>query len=270
MRSRWAVRLVALAVLLVWLGVSGVGGPLVGRLSEVQKNDNASFLPAKAESTEVMNEVAKFSDTESLPFIIVMEGNGKVSTDQQAAVQRFVAALPGLTLDLPGEPTLADYLTEPPKVAIPSQDGSALLLVVPMDAVTSAETIGDTAPLFAAADALRAAAKTDLAPSGLTPYLTGPGGVTADFVTAFAGIDGILLVVALCVVFLILLVVYRSPILPIAVLLTAVFGLAAAALVVFPLAKNDVIGLSGQSQGILSILVVGAATDFALLLVSRY
>jgi RND superfamily putative drug exporter len=270
MRSRWAVRLVALTVLLVWLGVSGVGGPLVGRLSEVQKNDNASFLPAKAESTEVMNEVAKFSDTESLPFIIVMEGGGKVSPEQPAAAPRFVTALPGLALDLPGKPPLSDYLTETPKAAIPSQDGSALLLVVPMDAVTSAETIGDTAPLFAAADALRAAAKTELAPSGLTPYLTGPGGVTADFVTAFAGIDGILLVVALCVVFLILLVVYRSPILPIAVLLTAVFGLAAAALVVFPLAKNDVIGLSGQSQGILSILVVGAATDYALLLVSRY
>jgi RND superfamily putative drug exporter len=270
MRSRWAVRLVALTVLLVWLGVSGVGGPLVGRLSEVQKNDNASFLPAKAESTEVMNEVAKFSDTESLPFIIVMEGGGKVSPEQQASVQRFVTALPGLALDLPGKPPLSDYLTETPKAAIPSQDGSALLLVVPMNAVTSAKAVGDTVPLFAAADALRAAVKTQVTPSGLTPYLTGPGGVTADFVTAFAGIDGILLVVALCVVFLILLVVYRSPILPIAVLLTAVFGLAAAALVVFPLAKNDVIGLSGQSQGILSILVVGAATDYALLLVSRY
>ena len=270
MRSRWAVRLVALAALLVWLAVSGIGGPLVGRLSEVQKNDNASFLPAKAESTEVMNEVAKFSDTESLPFIIVMEGHDKVSPEQQAVAQKFVATLPALPLDLPGEPTLSDYLTETPKVAVPSQDGAALLLIVPMNAVTSTETIGDTSALFAAADALRGAAKSDLAPSGLTSYVTGPGGVTADFVTAFAGIDGILLGVALGVVFLILLIVYRSPILPIAVLLTAVFGLAAAALAVFPLAKNDVIGLSGQSQGILSILVVGAATDYALLLVSRY
>jgi RND superfamily putative drug exporter len=261
---------VALVALLVWLGVSGVGGPLVGRLSEVQKNDNASFLPAGAESTEVMNEVAKFSDAESLPFIIVMEGKGEVTPQQRAAAQTFVAALPGTTLDLPGSPKLSAYLTETPKVAIPSQDGSALLLVVPMNAVTSAETVGDTSPLFAAADALRASAKAELVPSGLTAYVTGPGGVTADFVTAFAGIDGILLLVALGVVFLILLVVYRSPILPIAVLLTAVFGLAAAALVVFPLAKNDVIGLSGQSQGILSILVVGAATDYALLLVSRY
>lgn len=270
MGSRWAVRLVALAALLVWLGVSAVGGPLVGRLSEVQKNDNASFLPAKAESTEVMNEVAKFSDTESLPFILVMEGSGKVSAEQRAAAQKFVATVPALELDLPGDPALSTYLTETPTVAVPSQDGAALLLIVPMNAVTSAETIEDTTPLFAAADALRAAAKSDLAASGLTTYVTGPGGVTADFVTAFAGIDGILLGVALGVVFLILLIVYRSPILPFAVLLTAVFGLAAAALAVFPLAKNDVIGLSGQSQGILSILVVGAATDYALLLVSRY
>ncbi len=70
--------------------------------------------------------------------------------------------------------------------------------------------------------------------------------------------------------FFILLVVYRSPILPITVLFTATFGLAIAAMVIYPLAKNDIIGLNGQSQGILSILVVGAATDYSLLLVSRY
>ena len=68
----------------------------------------------------------------------------------------------------------------------------------------------------------------------------------------------------------ILLVVYRSPILPFAVLLSAVFGLSAASLVVYQLALNDVITLSGQSQGILFILVVGASTDYALLLVSRF
>ena len=142
--------------------------------------------------------------------------------------------------------------------------------MVPVDAKKSAEPYGDTTPLFEAADALRAAARTAVAPSGLTTYVTGPGGITADLVTAFGGIDGILLLVALGVVFVILLVVYRSPILPFAVLITAVFGLALAALAIFPLARDEVIGLSGQSQGILSILVVGAATDYALLLVSRY
>lgn len=271
MRSRWLVRLVALLVVLVWFGVSGVGGPLVGRLSEVQKNDNASFLPAQAESTEVMNEVARFSESEALPFIVVMEGKGAVTPQQQQAAAVFVRQLPGLRLPkLGGDHSLGDYLTETPRVAIPSKDGQALLLVVPVDAKKAAEPYGDTTPLFEAADELRAAARTAVAPSGLTTYVTGPGGITADLVTAFGGIDGILLLVALSVVFLILLVVYRSPILPFAVLITAVFGLALAALAIFPLARDEVIGLSGQSQGILSILVVGAATDYALLLVSRY
>ena len=68
----------------------------------------------------------------------------------------------------------------------------------------------------------------------------------------------------------ILLIVYRSPILPLAVLASALFGLSAASVVVYQLAANDVIELSGQSQGIMFILVVGAATDYALLLVSRF
>ena len=271
MRSRWLVRVIALLVVLVWFGVSGVGGPLVGRLSEVQKNDNASFLPAQAESTEVMNEVARFNESEALPFIVVMEGKGAVTPQQQQAAADFVSQLPGLRLPkLGGEHSLGDYLTETPRVAIPSKDGQALLLVVPVDSKKSAEPYGDTTPLFEAADELRAAARTAVAPSGLTTYVTGPGGITADLVTAFGGIDGILLLVALGVVFVILLVVYRSPILPFAVLITAVFGLALAALAIFPLARDEVIGLSGQSQGILSILVVGAATDYSLLLVSRY
>ena len=108
----------------------------------------------------------------------------------------------------------------------------------------------------------RGAARRDrdatLVPAGLEGYVGGPGGLIADFATAFAGIDGILLGVALLVVLVILLVVYRSPILPFAVLLSAVFGLGAASLVVYQLALNDVITLSGQSQGILFILVVGA------------
>src|SRR5690606_31740338 len=78
------------------------------------------------------------------------------------------------------------------------------------------------------------------------------------------------LAVALSVVLVILLLVYRSPLLPFTVLLTSVLGLCAAALVVKNLAEREVLLLNGQSQGILSILVVGAATDYSLLLIARY
>lgn len=108
------------------------------------------------------------------------------------------------------------------------------------------------------------------APPGIQTFVTGPAGLTADLVSAFAGTDGILLLVALGAVFVILLVVYRSLLLPIAVLLTSVFALCAAMLLVFGMAKAGWIQLSGQSQGILSILVIGAATDYALLYVARF
>jgi len=256
-------------VLLIWLGLSGVGGPLVGRLSEVQKNDNASFLPKSAESTEVAALASKFTTTDTLPYFVVIERPGGLKPTDAAAVQKFISGIPSLPFEVEGY-TLGPYLAAPPAAAIPSQDGKALLVPVLLDANKAADVIGGSSPLFEGAAALKASAASTLKPIGLNVYVAGPGGILADFVTAFAGIDGILLIVALSVVFFILLVVYRSPILPIAVLMTAIFGLAAAALVIFPLAKNNVIDLNGQSQGILSILVVGAATDYSLLLVARY
>src|SRR5665811_1891953 len=84
------LRLLALVlVLFVWLGLAGVGGPLVGRLSEVQKNYNASFLPKSAESTEVSKLTAKFTSTESLPYFVVIERPGGLKPSDAAAVQKY-------------------------------------------------------------------------------------------------------------------------------------------------------------------------------------
>jgi len=268
-RTRMTRALALSLVLLVWFGLAAVGGPLVGRLSEVQKNDNASFLPKSAESTEVGKLAAKFSSANTLPYFVVVEREAGLKPSDPGAVKDFITGIPSLPFDIKGY-SLGTYLAAPPAAAIPSQDGKALLVPVLLNSKKAAETIGSSSPLFEGAKALRASAATALTPSGLVVYVTGPGGMLADFVTAFGGIDGILLFVALGVVFFILLVVYRSPILPITVLFTATFGLAIAAMVIYPLAKNDIIGLNGQSQGILSILVVGAATDYSLLLVSRY
>jgi RND superfamily putative drug exporter len=268
-KARWGVRAGVAAVLVAWLVLGAIGGPTIGRLSEVQENDNANFLPKQAESTLVNNESAKFVDSRALPYFVVIErDSGITPADQQKAAQ-FLAGVPKISLG--DGKVIGDYLAAPAKTVIPSEDRKALLLTVEVDGDRADELITDgETVLFAVADQLRAEIKQSLTPSGLNVYVTGPGGVLADFVVAFGGIDGILLGVALTVVFIILLIVYRSPILPIAVLLTAVFGLALAALVIYPLAKNDVIELNGQSQGILFILVVGAATDYSLLLVSRY
>ena len=200
--------------------------------------------------------------------MVIERPTGLKPTDS-AAVKAFIAGIPSLPFEVKGY-SLGQYLAQPRTAAVPSKDGKALLVPVVLDSTKAAQTIGTASPLLEGAKALRKSAADTLSPQGLTVYVTGPGGVAADFVTAFGGIDGILLLVALGVVFLILLVVYRSPVLPIAVLITSIFGLVAAAMAIYPLAKNDAISLSGQSQGILSILVVGAATDYSLLLVSRF
>jgi RND superfamily putative drug exporter len=256
-------------VLIGWLVLGALGGPTVGKLSEVQENDNANFLPKQAESTLVAGESAKFVDSKALPYFVLIVRDSGITPEDVANANAFLAKVP--TMELGGGKTIGAYLAAPAKTVIPSEDKKALLLTVEIDGERADEVAkpGETV-LFAVADTMRTNIKQDLTPTGLTVYVTGPGGVFADFVVAFSGIDGILLGVALAVVFVILLIVYRSPILPIAVLLTAVFGLALAALVVYPLAKHGVLELNGQSQGILFILVVGAATDYSLLLVSRY
>ena len=265
----------AIVLVLVWLVVGGIGGWYTSRLSEVQKNDNASFLPKSAESTEVIAAVAAFSDQEEIPFIIAVESTsgGPVGPAELAAAATYAAGIPALRLGaLEGDHTLGEYLADPNAkiVPVPSADGKAALLIVNLDAAAATETVGESSPLIEGAGALRDEATRTLTPAGLTAFVGGPAGLIADFGQAFAGIDGILLIVALVVVFVILLVVYRSPILPIAVLISAILGLGVAGLVVYPLAKGGHIDLSGQSQGIMFILVVGAATDYALLLVSRF
>lgn len=267
--SRTGARVTVWAVVLIlaWLAVGGVGGQFIGKLSSLQKNDNASFLPASAESTRVAADIAKFSDTTSLPLIVVVEAPGTLSTTERGAVQKFAASLPGLPV---GGQTLGDYLATPQAIPVPSKDGKAELVVLALANDKIATPAGGTSPVTAIADAVHAAIDSQLTPAGLTAHVTGPAGYVADLVTAFGGIDGVLLVVALVVVLVILLVVYRSPVLPIVVLLTAMFGLAAAGFVVYQVADHGWITVSGQSQGILSILVVGASTDYALLLVSRY
>ena len=260
----------AILLVIAWLAIGAIGGQSIGKLSSLQKNDNASFLPADAESTRVAEAQAAFAQNKALPMIVVAERDGALAPADLARAQAFAASLPGRSLALEHPATIADYLTTPTVAAVPSKDGNAFLVVLSLDTDKVSQADGKTTPLAQIAATMRSAVTDELRSQGYTAYVTGPGGFIADLVKAFGGIDGILLIVALGVVLVILLFVYRSPVLPFAVLLTAVFGLSAAGFVVYRVAEAGHITVSGQSQGILSILVVGATTDYALLLVARY
>ncbi|MFG2100805.1 MMPL family transporter [Micromonospora echinaurantiaca] len=244
------VTLVAVAVVLGWLLVGAVTGPFAGRLGEVATNDSAAFLPADAEATRAQELSGRFVERQTTPALVVYERTtGITDADRQrvaADAARF-AGVPGVIGPLP-----------PP---IPSQDGQAVQVVVPIDD-GEGERIGTTV------ERLRDITGGDR--DGLTVDVAGPAGLLADLIEVFSAIDGTLLLVTLCVVLVILLVVYRSPILWIFPLLAAGTSFALAAAFVHLLADADVITLNGQAQGILTVLVFGAGTDYALLLVARY
>lgn len=244
----WSV--LAALIALGWLALGGIGGPTFGKIGEVSSNDPAAFLPSSAEATEAKGYTEEFLGTDAIPAIIVAEGTGTLDPAQ-------LDTLGSLGERLGESASLAGTLIGP----IPSEDGEAVQFILPLDA---------DIPTKQSAAELRSIIAETLDGSGITASVTGPVGFSADLVTAFGGIDGILLGVALAVVFIILLVVYRSLLLPIIVLLTSVFALCAAILIVYGMAKAEWIQLSGQSQGILSILVIGAATDYALLFVARF
>ncbi|HET7303915.1 MAG TPA: MMPL family transporter [Segeticoccus sp.] len=240
---------VPVAVLLLWLLVAGVTGPLAGKLNQVQTNDQTTFLPASAEATRVAVLQKRFTSEETVPAVAVYADEDGLSEALRAQARADATAFS----DVPG---VAEAVVGP----IPSRDGKALELIVPVDAKADVATVVGT---------LRDRIHQGL-PNGVSAYVTGPAGVTADLSGAFAGIDGILLLVAVLAVLVILVAVYRSPVLPLAVLVSAVFALALASGLVYLLADGGALILNGQSQGILFILVVGAATDYALLLTARY
>ncbi|WP_456824210.1 MMPL family transporter [Cellulomonas sp. P5_E12] len=279
-RRSTIVRAVLVGVaLVVWLGIGSVGGMAQGKLSQVQTNDASAFLPSSAESTRAAEESKGFVDTETLPALVVLEpeDGGDVTPDQLAAVQEWAAGVPDQALPAGNEGTWSDYLVGEPAV-VPSEDGQAMLVAFSLDGAKADDLLaGDEGVTDSFVQALRDSLEADLGATatsagdlGLHAWVTGPAGFVADLVTAFGGIDGVLLLVALGAVLLILAIVYRSPFLPFVVILTAVFALCLAGLVVYHLAKNGTLVLNGQSQGILSILVVGASVDYALLLVARY
>ena len=246
----WLRAIVAL-IIISWLAIAAFGGPTFGKLSDVSTNDQAAFLPASAQSTKVQEIQVKFRDSDSIPAIIVLESNTTISPASYRDYQPLIASLESV-----------DGVQQGASVAgpIPSEDGKAVQFIVPLN---SRDELKDVVAN------LRTVTK-DNKPAGQTAYVAGPAGLTADLVKAFGGIDGILLIVALSVVFVILLLVYRSIALPFIVLLNSVFALCGAILIVYLMAKWGWIQLNGQSQGILSILVIGAATDYSLLLVARY
>ncbi|GAA4225300.1 MMPL family transporter [Actinomadura meridiana] len=238
-RTKWAV-------LALWIVLLLALGPLAGKLGDVEENDAAAWLPGGAESTQVVELEKQFRKDEMMVAVIVYERSGGITAQDRA---KAAADIPGFQ-KLPG--------AQKAQGPFPSKDGKALQTLVPL---TDEDFTG-------AVDGARDIAKRG--PPGLTSHVAGPAGMAADQFKVFDTIDGFLLMAAGSVVIVLLLIIYRSPVLWFVPVLSAVFALGLAQSMVYLLAKYGDLTVNGQSAGILTVLVFGVATDYALLLVARY
>jgi RND superfamily putative drug exporter len=194
-----------------------------------------------------------------------------VTPENLAAINVHMAGVGSLAIG-DTDKKISDYIAPDQVISVfPSEDGKAILANVPLDGNAISELLPNDEPVLPAiVEALREDVKPLADANGVSHYVTGPAGLLGDLFGAFGGIDSTLLLTTLAVVAVILIVVYRSPVLWIIPLLSSLFALSTAGGIVYLLAKADIIDVDGQSQGILSVLVIGAATDYALLLIARY
>ena len=147
-RGRGALLALFAVLLVAWVGISGVGGPYFGKISEVATNDRSSFLPESAESTRAQDQIEKFSDLDFVPAIVVLENSDGVTDDDRSRLDELTKTLED-----------DDLLAADPSPAIPSDDGEALQLILPVSSTTTSDdvesirdAVGKVFPTAVAAD----------------------------------------------------------------------------------------------------------------------
>jgi putative drug exporter of the RND superfamily len=241
-----------------WIGLLFLGLSVAGRLEQVQRNDTESFLPADAESVQVLELQREARGSEAVPTVVLYERPGGLSPADLEAVQadrQAIVAADDVVLD--GEP--------PPP--LPAESGEAVQLFLPMAEADGFEFSLDLAEVRSIVGSDADGGTRD---DGLQVWVTGPGGVQGDLIEVFAGIDRTLLTATATIVVIVLLITFRSPVLWLLPLLSIAAAELSARSGVVLLAENAGLVVNGQSAAILSVLVFGAGADYALLLVARY
>jgi putative drug exporter of the RND superfamily len=288
-RAKWAVFGIWLLAIFAALVVD-----LPGKFAEAENNEASSYLPGDAESTAALNATEDLQDGEIAPGVIVYRREsglteadfGRIGDDvKEMTRERYPGVLgdgetaasggkpngskqapppqagPGRcadnTTEIPGQP--ADYAPFVGPVCSP--DGKAAIVNFYIDAEGEAERITD--PVQDWRDII------DDPPAGLEVKITGGAGFSADAIEVFESLNGTLLLAALSLVIFLLIVIYRSPMFFLIPLMAVIFAELLSRSIGYGVSEIGVT-INGQSSSIMSVLVLGAGTDYALLLVSRY
>jgi len=247
-KAKWIIAGIWLAV---FLGSFALDLP--GRFADAEQNENVDYLPASAESTEALGVTERLNDGDVAPAIVVYRRDGGLTAADRAAIAADVAEL--------NRATRAFDNTTPFRPPVVSPDGTTALVQNQVKVTGEDDDILD--PVEAYRDVVESA------PGGLEARVSGPAGVAADAREVFDTIDGTLVGAALGLVIVLLILIYRSPIFWLFPIVAVVCAEVAGRGAGWVLSEIGVT-ITGQSSSILSVLVIGAGTDYALLLVARY
>src|SRR5918999_3902496 len=243
-RSKW---LVALFWLVVFLGLNAAN--IFERYSDAEKNRTVDYCPEKADSIQLLERIEEFPSGERFAAVAVYRRDGGLTQQDRAAIAQDRRELQDVATQ--GRP--------PPPVI--SRDGTTALNVVPF------KPTGESEVVTGSVDGVERA--IDDAPPGLQVEITGSAGFASDAIDVFESINGTLLLATGTLVLLLLILIYRSPVfwlIPFFAVLVAEVGSRGIGYLLSELGVT----VTGQSSAILTVLVFGAGTDYALLIVARY
>jgi RND superfamily putative drug exporter len=247
-RGKWVV-------LGLWVLVALALGPLQPRLQDSTENDPASFLPEGADSRAVLELVEeRFASGRTVPALVVWQRQAGLTDADRDAIGGQVEQLAAVG------PVVSPLEPDAEEQGLLSADGSTAVAVIPI----ASSTIEEIEP---AVEEIRSVVGGD---GGLESWVTGPAAVSVDAVEIFGSIDATLLLATTALILVLLLLIYRSPIVALVPLVVVALAYVVAAGLVYLLVLQGWLEVNGQTTGILIILMFGAGTDYCLLIVARY
>jgi putative drug exporter of the RND superfamily len=264
-RGRWAA-------IAVWLGLAAAGILAHAHIDDVTAAGETSFLPAGSESTRALAELQGAAGGEDVPVVLVFERHGGLRRGDLRAIGRIGTGVDRLGLT-GATPTIDPFdghharaLTEVARVANGvgpvSRDGEAALLFLAINA-------RDRGAIVSGVERIRSYLAAHRRP-GLRAFVTGPAGIAADLEAVASEASRTLLIATLGLVLILLLAVYRAPILALLPLLVVGAAYLVAIGIAYLLIEAGWIVANAEGTMLLLVLVFGAGTDYSLLLVHRY
>jgi RND superfamily putative drug exporter len=252
----------------VWLLAVLATGPFQALLEERSTNSSTSFLPTGADSTEVaqiLSDGKTFANGEEIPAIVVFQGESgaALSDDAKARIGSFVQRVEADADKLPTFTGVRSPLQPgAAQQGLASRDGTTMAAFVTLDDPESEQIDEAVKHLREIADEIEG--------DGLDVYVSGPAGLAADASQVFSGIDGKLLIGTSTLVLVLLLLIYRSPLIALVPLIAVIGATSVARVLLAVLIEPLGLTVSAQVSGIMLILLFGAGTDYCLLIVARF